>query len=384
MQEVGDQKTTLKRVLVISPAGQIYGHDKVQWYKATTERLLTHYFNIGDMVVYDSTLKMLEYSSASEMRIENPTEQEIESYCDADFAIVRASNFIHNQMQWHRAVEVLERTKLPVYAIGVGGQAATRDDYRLNDHNLKFWKTVSERSDVIGVRGTFTAELLYANGIKNVEIVGCPSLFRTRNRNLKLAIPDSIEKVAFSTRREVDASYASNPRQYLSIQRDFLLRTAESYQTTVTTHGENEEKAFFFKNEDGMKQAREAFFRDGWFTDETVDRMEKLYKEAMFFFLRVEDYDAFIREQHFALGYRVHGVLPAMAQGIPGLLVKYDTRSTELADTHAIPSLILNESPSDIKAMLREISFDDFNKLYPLRYDNMKLCLDANGIPNRL
>ncbi len=38
-----------------------------------------------------------------------------------------------------------------------------------------------------------------------------------------------------------------------------------------------------------------------------------------------------------AVGYRVHGVLPAVAQGAPGVLVAYDTRSQELAETLKIP-----------------------------------------------
>lgn len=384
MQERHEKGRVAKQVLVISPAGQTYEHDRVRWYEEPGEKVLNRYFNIGDMVVYDSTLKMLDYELVGDLKIMDPTDSDVERYKSADFAVVRASNFIHNQMQWHRAVEVLERTNLPVYAVGVGGQASSRDDYKLNDHNLRFWKTVSDRSKVIGVRGTFTAELLYANGIKNVEIVGCPSIFRTRNRNLRLSMPRDIRNVAFSTRREVDKTYSANPGEYLRIQRDFLLRTADTFNTTVTTHGENEEKAYFYKSEEGMEKARQIFAHEGWFTEDTAERMEQLYRKKMFFFLRVEDYDQFIRDQDFALGYRVHGVLPAMAQGIPGLLVKYDTRSTELADTHAIPSIILNESPHSVEKLLEDVSFDDFNKLYPQRYDNMKLCLESNGLPHRL
>ncbi len=374
-----------KTVLVISPAGRIYNHDNVQWYDEPVEKIAANYFNIGDMVVYDSTLKMLDYKSASEMKIISPTDADIEWYKTADYAIVRASNFIHNKMVWHRAVEVLERTQLPVYALGVGGQAPSRDDYKLVGDNLRFWKMVSERSRVVGVRGSFTADLLYSNGIKNIEVVGCPSIFRARNRDLKIETPSNIKRVAFSIRREVDKDYANNPGDYLRVQRQFLLRTSQQFDTTVTTHGEVEEKAFYFKNEEAIQKAREIFAHEGWFTTESAFEMERLYREKMFFFLRVEDYDAFIKLQDFAIGYRVHGVLPALANGIPGFLVKYDSRSTELADSLAIPSLILRDkAPESVGDLLKEVSFDDFNKMFSVRYDKMKFILEANGLAHRL
>lgn len=382
---VGSDAAPASKILVISPAGRTYGHDHVQWYDFPQKRIESEYFNIGDMVVYDSTLKILNYESCEPMKIMDPTEIDIQKYKSADYVIVRASNFIHNQMVWHRAIEVLEKTQLPVYALGVGGQAATKDDYRLRGDNLRFWQIVSERSKLIGVRGTFTADLLYANGIKNVEIVGCPSIFRTRNRNLTIKRPRDIKRVAFSIRREVDKNYADRPEEYLRVQREFLLNTARQFDTTVTTHGEPEEKAYFFKNAAAMDAARQTFVHEGWFTPETMVDMEKLYREKMFFFLRVEDYDSFIKNQDFAIGYRVHGVLPALANGVPGFLVKYDSRSSELADTLAIPSLVFDgNAPADVGSLLDQISFDDFNKIYPIRYDKMRFVLEANGLSHRL
>ena len=44
------------------------------------EKLLSDYFNIGDMIVYDSTLKLLRYAHLEPMKIMNPTEADIERY----------------------------------------------------------------------------------------------------------------------------------------------------------------------------------------------------------------------------------------------------------------------------------------------------------------
>ena len=373
------------RILVLSPAGIVYDHDKVRARPEAQEVLEGQYFNIGDMVVYDSTLKLLDYETVEGMEISNLSDPLIEHYKTFDLVIVRASNFIHNHMNWHRVFEVLERTQLPIYAVGVGGQSAVSNQtYKLTGQNLRLWQMVSERSRVVGVRGAFTAELLNENGIKNVEVVGCPSLFRKRDRDLRIVPKERVEHVAFSIRREVDAAYAADAISYLNIQRDFLLNTMNQFDTMLTTHGEIEEKSFFFKNAKNMAAAEAMFLRSGWWTPETAGEMRRLY-ENQFFFLRVEDYDAFITGQDFAIGYRVHGVLPALASGVPGILVRYDSRSAELADSLSLPSLQLSdEAPPDVAALLRETSFETFNSRFAANYDRMRVAFERNGLPHRM
>ena len=167
---------TIKKILVLSPAGRVYQHDRVEWFPQPFSRIKTHYFNIGDMVVHDATLQLLQFSEVEGMVIERIDERLIDWYKTFDAIVVRASNFIHNQMDWLHALTIIDRLQLPVYAIGVGAQASGRGSYTLNEHNLRFWKTVAERSTVIGVRGEFSAEQLARNGITNTPIVGCPTM----------------------------------------------------------------------------------------------------------------------------------------------------------------------------------------------------------------
>ncbi|BDG71557.1 polysaccharide pyruvyl transferase family protein [Roseomonas fluvialis] len=376
------------RILVISPAGEIYNHDDVRWYPHFSQREnIDRYFNIGDMVVFDSTLKILSFSEAKSLTISKIDEKEIDhikSY-GYDYCIVRASNFIHNEMNWLNAIDVLKQIHLPVYAVGVGAQAHGRGVYKLEGMNLRFWKLVSERSRVIGVRGAFTADVLAASGIHNVEIVGCPSMFRTRRRELGLTAPQDPERVAFSIRRESDGAYSSDVKKYRAVQRDFMLKCVGAFDTRITIHGEPEEKAFFYGDEAGMDRARALFRQEGWWTPETEARMEACYRDRLFFFLKVADYDAFIRTQDFAIGYRVHGVLPALANGIPGVLVRYDSRSTELAYTHGIPSIELSAAEDiDVLALVRNTDFSQFNKVHTLRYDKFRFVLEQNGMAHRL
>jgi hypothetical protein len=379
---------TKLRALVIYPAGEVYEHDKVRWYRAPLEKLLADYFNIGDMIVFDSTLKLLRYAELEPMKIMNPSEADIERYAsEFDFVFVRGSNFIHESMEWYRAVEVLGRVKLPVYAIGVGAQASQSRAIALPEASKRFWSLVADRCASIGVRGAFSAQTLRENGIRNVDVVGCPSMFRTRNRDLAIRVPDQreIRKVAFSLRREADRSYTADPEAYLRNQRAALLKVDRQSEMVMSSHGEQEEKAFFLRDEAGMEKAVAEFVRTGWWDGQDDAAMRKIYEKQLFSFFDVARYDEFSKGLDLAVGYRVHGVLPAVAQGVPGVLVAYDTRSQELAETlniPVVPEAALAEG--GWRAVYKEAALNGLARSYAASYDRMRDFLDRNGAPHRM
>jgi hypothetical protein len=376
------------RALVIYPAGEVYEHDKVRWYRAPMDKLLSEYFNIGDMIVYDSTLKLLRYAHLEPMKIMNPTEADIERYAsEFDYVFVRGSNFIHEKMEWFRAIEVLERVKLPVYAIGVGAQASQNRAIQLPEKSKRFWQIVGERCASIGVRGAFSAETLRQNGIGNVTVVGCPSIFRTRKRDLAIRIPDQreIRKVAFSLRREADPTYTTDPEAYLRQQKAALLKVDDQSDMVMSSHGEQEEKAFFLRDEAAKAKAVAEFVHTGWWSGPDDARMRAIYEKQLFSFFDVERYDQFAQGLDLAVGYRVHGVLPAIAHGVPGVLVAYDTRSQELAETLKIP--VVPEAAiaeGGWRAVYQDAPLNAFARSYAQSYDRMRNFLEVNGVPHRM
>lgn len=376
------------RALVIYPAGEVHEHDKVRWYRMPMEKLLSEYFNIGDMIVYDSTLKLLRYTHLEPMKIMNPTEADIERYAsEFDYVFIRGSNFIHEKMEWFRAVEVLEKVKLPVYAIGVGAQASQNRAITLPEPAKRFWQIVSDRCAAIGVRGAFSAETLRQNGIGNVEVVGCPSIFRTRNRELQIRVPDQreIRKVAFSLRREADSTYTADPDAYLRNQKAALLKVDSQSEMVMSSHGEPEEKAFFLRDEAAKAKAVAEFVHSKWWEGPDDAPMRRIYEKQLFSFFDVEHYDTFAQSLDLAVGYRVHGVLPAIAHGVPGVLVAYDTRSQELAETLKIP--VVPEAAlaeGGWRAVYQQSQLNALARSYAGSYDRMRGFLDRNGIPHRM
>ena len=98
----------------------------------------------------------------------------------------------------------IERAGLPVVVFGLGSQAGLNGPYEFTaaPETIRLLKVLSDHSRKIAVRGAFTAEACIRLGIKNVEVVGCQSMFWHRlpqfNWPLSERLADTPEKIAFN------------------------------------------------------------------------------------------------------------------------------------------------------------------------------------------
>lgn len=376
-----------KRVLVMSPAGVRYNHDDVKCRPWPLQQKIETYSNTGDWMVYDSCLKLLDFADVQPFNLMAATDAEIEK-CNAeyDYAFLRGSNYIHEYMEWNGAVDVLGKLKIPVVAFSVGAQAPSARKLQLPQKAIDFWKSIADHSASIGVRGTYSAEVLNDIGIRNVEIIGCPSLFRHNDPFLRARIKplQAVRKIAFNLRREVSGTYTSDAARYLGVQKAAIRSLARQFDITVTTHGEQAEKAFFFQHPELSAKYRSQLIAEGWF-DGPDDTLIPIYENQLFYNETVADYDRFIRTQDLAMGFRVHGNLPALANGVPAIVVDYDSRSRELADTFRIPVITLDEMEQQpLSALYRDDLWDAFHDHYPAAYRQMAAFLDRNGLAHNM
>lgn len=376
-----------KRVLVMSPAGVRYSHDKV---KARPQDIRDHikaYINTGDWMVFDSSLKLLSFAEMQPVNIFESSDEDIERFnSEYDYAFLRGSNYIHENMDWRLADKVLSKLNIPVIAFAVGAQSPGPKRIELPDASVRVWKMFADHAASIGVRGTFSAEVLNDIGITNIDVIGCPSLFRCNDPFLKIRPRpiDEVRRVAFSLRREVSAFYASDMARYLRIQKQTIKQLDKRFDLTLTTHGEPAEKAFFYKDNELMERYHTQLVNNKWF-DLEDKQMEVIYQNQLYYNMRVEDFDDFIKTQDLAMGFRVHCNLPAVANGVPAWVVDYDTRSRELADTFKLPVLTLDDLEHDaLDNMYSPSLWDSFNAHYPEAYRRMAAFLDKNGVAHKM
>jgi polysaccharide pyruvyl transferase WcaK-like protein len=376
-----------KRVLVMVPAGLRYGHDKVKARPAPLRDHIETYYNTGDWMVFDSSLKLLSFAELEPVNLWAATDAEIARFnAEFDYAFLRGSNYIYEAMDWGAADEVLAKLKIPVISFGVGAQAPRASRLRLPEKAIRVWKQFADHAATIGVRGRFSAEVLNDHGIRNVEVIGCPSLFRHKDPTLQIGAKpfEQLRRLAFSLRREVSAGYADDQRRYLSVQKKVIKHLAEEFDLTLTAHGEPAEKAFFYKDAELMEKHRSLLFKEGWF-DPSDEGLMAIYQDRLFYHDRVEDFDSFIRSQDLALGFRVHANLPALANGVPALFVGYDSRSQELAETFRVPCVTLDDvDRQSLSEIYAPSLWYAFNRHYPGAYRKMAAFLDRNGITHRM
>ncbi|MEP9375609.1 polysaccharide pyruvyl transferase family protein [Aquabacter sp. CN5-332] len=380
----------MARVLVMIPSGEVYDHDCVRWYNyKDVQRSIDHYHNIGDAFVFDSSLKLLNFDKLGVLPIADPKMEDIDRLRgEFDYVFLRGSNYVHNSMKWQKTIEVLKRLKLPVIAFGIGAQAPVKGKIELSEETITVLRMMAESSASIGVRGAYSAQVLWDIGIKNVRIVGCPTAFRKNDPNLAITLPplEEIKQVGITCRREVSPAYAQDIKRYLTFHRDLVKECARRFDVVLMAQGEVEEKKIVFgtpeQGEEAIKALRANKWVGDWFMD---DEIEKLYRERLFYSDVVADYEALVQQKDMVLGYRLHGNLMALANGTPSIYFTYDSRTVEFAETYQIPSYdVFSKKEFKLEDYYDQSLFDKFNRAWHMTYREMKTFLDENGIDNKM
>ena len=381
----------MARVLVMIPSGEVYDHDSVRWYNyQQIQRYIDHYHNIGDAFVYDSSLKLMNFEKLGVVEIANPDMAQIDKLREEyDYVFLRGSNYIHSGMQWRETIEVLKRLRLPVLGFGLGAQAPVKGKINLSEQTKTVLHMMADSTTSIGVRGAYTAQVLWDIGIRNVRIVGCPTAFRSNNPDMRITLPelDTVKDVGITLRREVSSSYAQNIERYLTVHRDLVKELAHRFDNvTLMAQGEPEEKKLVFGT-DAQKEEAIAALKGNpsvgkWYMD---DEMERLYRSKMFYSDVVSDYENLVRQKDCVLGYRLHGNLMALSNGVPSIYFTYDSRTVEFAETYQIPSYdVFSKKEFVLEDYWNQDLFDKFNRAWFQTYREMATFLTENNIDHKM
>lgn len=380
----------MARILVISPSGEVYDHDNVRWYRhADLQSHIEHYHNIGDAFVFDSSLKLLNFEKLDELPIAHVDPAHIDRLnAEYDYVFLRGSNYVHAQMNWSKAAEVLRRLKLPVIAFGIGAQAPVSGKLELSEDTRTVLKLIADSTASLGVRGTYSAEVLNDLGIRNVRIIGCPTAFRNNDPNLAIRLPplEQVKTAGVTLRREVSKTYAQDIRRYLTFHRDLVKAMAGRFEVTLMSQGEVEEKKLALGTAEQKAQAMAALKQNEWASNWYLDaQVEDLYRSRMFYSDVVAEYERLVRGLDLVLGYRLHGNLMALANGTPSIYFTYDSRTVEFADTFQIPSVdVFSGQDFKLEEYWDQSRFDRFNAAYAQVYGRMRDFLVENGVDNKM
>jgi polysaccharide pyruvyl transferase WcaK-like protein len=372
------------------PSGEVYDHDCVRWYSyQDIQRNIERYHNIGDAFVYDSSLKLLNFDKLGVLPIAEPDMAVVDRMREEyDYVFLRGSNYINEQMNWRQTQAVLRRLRLPVIAFGIGAQAPVKGSMHLSEESKTIFHMIADSTASLGVRGAYSAQVLWDIGVRNVRIVGCPTAFRRNDPDLAITLPplDAVKDVGVTLRREVSSEYAQDIDRYLSVHRDLIKSMSARFNTVLMAQGEVEEKKLVFGTPEQKEEAMAALHADPAVAEHYLDReVEDLYRRRLFYSDVVSDYETLVRRQDLVLGYRLHGNLMALANGVPSIYFTYDSRTVEFAETFQIPSYnVFSGKEFVLEEYWDQALFDRFNRARFRTWREMRAFLDENGIDNRM
>ncbi len=276
--------------------------------------------------------------------------------------------------QLERLTEVIEQLSIPVSVIGVGAQAPASmslDDLApARKVTKRFAKAVLERSPSIGVRGEFTRKFLLDLGFDDdqVDIIGCPSLFR---RGPKFHVDKQAETLP------ADARMALNLTPEVPGIGQFSLEQAAAHPnlTYIGQDGHDLRLMLWGKPHPHVSDL-----------NAPVHMSHPLYREnRMRMFVDQWTWFSFLATQDFAYGTRFHGNVAALMAGTPAMLLAHDSRTVELAEYHQMPHVVISkfDAPVSTEALYEKTDLSGFNSGMAEGFDRYVAFLERHDLTHK-
>jgi len=335
--------------------------------------------NSGNLIFSDATHKILETPRtevvSNGIRTDVSAAGRINEEFDA-FVIPLANAFRPSfEPQLKRLTRLVEKLRIPVVVVGVGAQAGLG----YNAARLKgiepavraFVSAVLDRSASIGVRGEFTEKYLNDLGFRDVEVIGCPSLFLYGK---ELTVTKKEPALGPGSRIAVNGSHSAVKSQGLD-------------KVLARTHARYPHLRFIGQN---LSDARQLYWRDlsdpnGRVTAMPTHPEHPMYREdKVRVYIDPVTWIDDLRGFDFSFGSRIHGNIAALLAGTPATVLCGDSRTLELCRYFGIPHRRIDKLPEDLDpaALYEEADFGPLTSGHQERFERFTAFLDRNGLEN--
>ena len=250
-----------------------------------------------------------------------------------------------------RLSQLIERLRIPVVVLGVGAQSNVRYETdrleRIEPAVRRFVTAVLDRGPSIGVRGEFTASYLQGLGYRDVEVIGCPSMFLHGDR-----LPVAKRSPALGR----DARIALNVSPYVKPMGPIALAHALRYPNLVYIPQDIDSlERLLWGNPPapvpGDRATHLATALAGEIDPMPVHLDHPLLRDDRTrFFVDPWPWLELLRGMDFAFGTRIHGNISALLAGTPAYVFAHDSRTLEMARYFEIPHQVMADVPADVDA----------------------------------
>ncbi|MFC3202528.1 polysaccharide pyruvyl transferase family protein [Alteromonas oceani] len=280
--------------------------------------------------------------------------------------LVPAANWINLKQDWGWLAEEIEQSKLPCVAVGLGAQLESLEEVsQVPEGTKRLLEVIAERSSALAVRGEFTAEVINKLGVKNVEVLGCPSLF-SFGKLPKLRPQASNQRIRIGvgpTRYHLHKGNLKDKQQMLY---RFAIREASSiYYQSEAYEIKLLSREDLSENEHQLAMSYYGFSNFSFFERALMEK-GKYHTNLNSWLVDVAKDDVYV-------GTRIHGAIAATLAGTPPLLITHDKRTEELAESMCVPSINIMDFELNSLFQIEEIiSTLDFAKYLRRAENNFK------------
>lgn len=306
-----------------------------------------------------------------------------------DVVVIPAANWLNERVtQFGGLADAVERLDLPVVMVGLGAQCPRGKDFpEVPPDVLRLVRSAAERSAVIGVRGSYSAQVLRKYGIYNIAVIGCPSLYG------KLTPLPVVRRLACPNRFAVGGTGHSStllpdslPADSPAVLQRSIYRFAYENGLDVVYQSERPEIDYMIRrsvevveeyNGENILKYYGASTVTGW--AEFLEGHGKVYYDT-------GSWGAAMREVDFYFGSRLHGAIMALRSGVPACLLTHDKRTIEIAEFAGIPAMPIQQAMPLSLGRLREcyaaLDFGSWLDRYPNNLARYVDFLDENHLPH--
>ena len=294
---------------------------------------------------------------------------DVDEYAIADcvhniYDVSNYSSFITTDLIWigeNKTFPVVEQqiklcNNRPLIPISVGLQSANKkSDFSMHKDTINLLEKIQERC-VIGVRGAYTAEILSKYGIKNIAVVGCPSMYLPFDYNFKIN----------SKNAEI---------RHVSLNMRTMYSKFNDKELELMTYAAN--RGWCFCEQTGHEFSPKIC--------ENIDSylyLNQWLNKGKVIFFDVDAWRNYISAMDFSIGCRFHGNVVALWEGIKSLFITIDSRTEELCTHYSLPSIKLQDfdSKKEVNYYYELADYSEFNKKYSQRLDEFITFLKKNQL----
>jgi hypothetical protein len=292
--------------------------------------------NYGDILVCRAILNQLALPDYVQMNFGEPPPSPVTR------GLVRGSTYLHGEFDFEAASRTIDAIDGPVAVVGLGAQHP-RQDLAFLDGNAAardFIARLNERGRSISVRGPFSAAIVERLGGRDIRVTGCPSLFLS-GRSPRIEVGGLLDH----PKRRLGISIHSDLYDNLFCRAS---RATKRLHGPVIGHA--------LRNASQVSLFEQGVWAEYKVADRTLPLAERLEAARalhrhigdpcfdehdlvarMVSVQSIEEWLAKVRDLDAMIGFRFHGNVTGLLQGLPCYYYTYDSRLEEFCELYRLP-----------------------------------------------